>query len=70
MIDPVFQACDLRPDDYAPLLTRLKSITTAAIAAIVARPWLDWQFAENERIDVAVYLDNRRPKLIEALEQL
>lgn len=69
-LDATFQACGLDDSDYTPVIDRLRSLPSGAIATAVARPRQDWQISEDERVEVAVYLDDRRWKLIELLGQV
>jgi len=67
VLDSTFQSCGLNDGDYSPLAERLRLNSPQAIAAAVARPWHDWDITEDERIEVAAYLDQRRIGLLELL---
>ncbi|MGD0115993.1 MAG: HipA family kinase [Dehalococcoidia bacterium] len=60
VLDPCFHACDLGPEDLAPYCDCLRSLPNRAIAEAVAAPCRDWQITEDERIELAFYLDQRR----------
>jgi hypothetical protein len=61
--DPQFLPCAFRPEEFDEPIAALRSVGYDGIARAVARPPDDWAIIDDERIDLAVYLESRRALL-------
>lgn len=66
-VDNQFDVCGLSPGDYDQVMQRLRDISASEIATAVARPPDDWTISEDERVEVAIYLEQRRATLVSVL---
>jgi len=67
-LDPFFDPCNLTSLDFEPISDILKAIQCETIAKAVARPPSIWGLSEDDRIELAIYLNERHTNLVSLLD--
>jgi len=66
-IDPIFNSCGFTSEDFKPFYAKLGTSKHEMIAEAVARPPDSWSIDDDERIELAIYLEERCEKLLQLL---